>query len=245
MKDVRDSKKVVETFSSVKEFFARLWAKPNVKRWTIEGLVSIAVGVLAAFLTFHTLNKPKSLEVSKKGAEAPIVEGTEEVNGEGLPADDPDADVVIEVVEGVSDSPAEYTGVADEVADWSNEEIDAAISERSEYLSSTKYSSVVNSFWEAKRGVTDVAWQSMHMFDTDKKVYTAADFEGLSPEAIHAAKNEIYARHGYSFKDQDLYNYFMCYIWYNPSVMPADFSESVFSETEVKNLDILNELDTM
>ena len=147
MKDIRDSKKVVETFSSVKEFFAGLWAKPNVRRWTIEGLVSIAVGILAAFLTYHTLNKPKSLEVSKKGAEAPIVEGEAEVNGEGLPADDPDADVVIEVVEDVGDAPAEFTDVAEEVAGWSNEEIDAAISERSEYISNTKYASVVNSFW--------------------------------------------------------------------------------------------------
>ncbi|MBQ7470422.1 MAG: YARHG domain-containing protein [Pseudobutyrivibrio sp.] len=245
MKDIRDSKKVVETFSSVKDFFAGLWAKPNVRRWIIEGVASVAIGILAACLTFHTLNKPKALEVSQKGAEAPIVEGETEVNGEGLPADDPDADVVIEVVEGVEDVPAEFTDVAEEVSGWSNEEIDAAISERSGYLSSTKYSSVVGSFWESKRGVTDVAWQSMHMFDTDTKLYTAADFEGMSPEAIHAAKNEIYARHGYSFKDQDLYNYFMCYIWYNPSVMPADFSESVFNETEVKNLDLLNELDTM
>ena len=71
------------------------------------------------------------------------------------------------------------------------------------------------------------------------------DFEGLSPEVIHIAKNELYARHGYSFRDEDLSNYFMGQIWYSPSVMPADFSEKTFTETEVKNLDMLNSIDKM
>ena len=84
-----------------------------------------------------------------------------------------------------------------------------------------------------------------YLFDTDNKVYSASDFSGLSPEVIHIAKNEIYARHGYSFKDQDIYNYFMGQVWYSPSIMPKDFTEDIFTETEVKNLDMLNSIDKM
>lgn len=243
MKNINEPK---ADFSGVKEFFKKLWANPNVKRWTIEGLVAVAVGVLAACLTYHTLNKGKSeLEVSKKGAEAPIVEEEGQVDGQGLPSDDPDADVVIEVVEGTADAEIDQSQYAPAVADWSSEEIEAAVSERSGYLEKTKYAAALSDYWENNRGVRDIANQCMYLFNTDKQVYATSDFEGLSPEVIHIAKNEIYARHGYSFKDADLYNYFMGQIWYSPSVMPADFSEDTFSETEVKNLDLLNELDTM
>ncbi|MCR4567758.1 MAG: YARHG domain-containing protein [Pseudobutyrivibrio sp.] len=85
----------------------------------------------------------------------------------------------------------------------------------------------------------------MYLFNTDQQVYTPADFEGLPAEVIHIAKNEIYARHGYSFKDPDLYNYFMGQIWYTPSVLPADFSEKTFSEVEVKNLNVLRDVDPL
>ena len=84
-----------------------------------------------------------------------------------------------------------------------------------------------------------------YLFDTSGTVYTASDFAGLPAEVVHIAKNEIYARHGYSFKDAQLYGYFMGQVWYTPSVMPKDFSEEIFSETEVKNLDLLNSIDTM
>jgi hypothetical protein len=238
--------------NQIKKFFKRAWSNQNIRRWTIEGLASIAVGVLAACLTFHTLNKGKSsLEVSEAGAAAPIVEAGDnagvEVNGEGLPADDPDADVVIEVVEGndiSSGSNYSSSDYAPEISNWSSEEIEAAVSERSGYQEKSKYNSALADYWENVRGVRDISNQCMYMFDTNKVVYTAADFEGLSSEVIHIAKNEIYARRGYSFRDPDLYNYFMGEIWYTPSVLPADFSENIFTETEVKNLDLLNELDT-
>ena len=183
------------------------------------------------------------MSVKQENAATPVqeqtVEGDENIEAassmEGSEVQDY-GDVVIEVV-----APGEY---AEAVANWSQEEIDAAVNERAGYLDKTKYWSAVSAYWDAK-GISGNARFATYLFDTSSKVYTAADFEGLSPEVIHVIKNEMYARHGYSFRDQDLYNYFMCYIWYNPSVMPADFSESVFSETEVKNLDILNELDTM
>lgn len=236
---------------NLKEILSNVFSNANVRRWIVEGCICIALGISVACITFNVLNKDKKeLTVSAEAAASPVTEdgATTEVNGEGLPADDPDADVVIEVVEGPSDDEVDNTtayGYAPEIADWSAAEIDAAIQERSEYITKTKYQSAVCHLWESQREVTDVACYCMYLFNTDTTVYTAADFENMSPEIIHLAKNEIYARHGYSFKDQDLYNYFMAQIWYTPSVLPADFSEDVFTETEVKNLDMLNEIDTL
>lgn len=65
------------------------------------------------------------------------------------------------------------------------------------------------------------------------------------PVVIHLAKNEIYARHGYIFRNQDLYNYFMGCLWYTPAIAPEDFSEDLFNEYEKENLKLLSEPDTI
>jgi hypothetical protein len=61
---------------------------------------------------------------------------------------------------------------------------------------------------------------------------------------IHLAKNEIYARHGYIFKDEDLNNYFNGQLWYEPSVKSENFDERVFNDYEKANLRLLTDLDT-
>lgn len=61
---------------------------------------------------------------------------------------------------------------------------------------------------------------------------------------IHLAKNEIYARHGYIFKDEALQNYFMGCIWYSPTCESEDFDDSALNEFEKANLEILESMDT-
>lgn len=225
----------------IKDYFAE---NPFAKRWLLEGLICLIVGVLAGGITFGVLNhQKKTLSVKQENAATPVQEQTAEgdENIEAASSMEPEAtedygDVVIEVVD-----PGNYVG---DIANWSQEEIDAAVSERAGYLDKTKYWSAVSAYWDAK-GVNGNARFATYLFDTANKVYSASDFDGLSPEVIHIVKNEMYARHGYSFRDQDLYNYFMGQIWYNPSVMPADFSEKTFTETEVKNLDLINSIDKM
>ena len=214
----------------------------NFKRWAIELGIALVVGIFAGCITYGLLNKEdKSLKIASEdtvaiedektaaAADGASQEATEE------PEED-FSDVVITVVD--------PSGYAPAVANWSQDEVSAAVSERSSYLEKNKYWDAVSSYWESK-GVTDNARYCTYLFDTDKKVYSASDFSGLSPEVIHIAKNEIYARHGYSFKDVQIYNYFMGQVWYTPTVLPADFSEDTFSETEVKNLDLINSLDPM
>lgn len=68
---------------------------------------------------------------------------------------------------------------------------------------------------------------------------TNADVSGLSRTEIQTAINEIYARHGYTFTDATLLNKFKQYDWYKPTVPASQFSDSVFSSVEKKNVDFL------
>ena len=214
----------------------------NIKRWAIELSVALVVGIFVGCITYGLLNKEdKSLKIKSEEAVAIQDEQTatsaDAATDEETQAPEEDySDVVITVVD--------PSGYAAAVSDWSADEVNAAVSERSSYLENNKYWTAVSEYWE-KKGVTDVSRYCMYLFNTDSQVYSASDFEGLSKEVIHIAKNEIYARHGYSFKDATIYNYFMGQIWYTPTTLPADFSEETFTETEVKNLDLLNSLDTM
>ena len=80
--------------------------------------------------------------------------------------------------------------------------------------------------------------------DSSERLLEWSDIYMLSNEDIRIAKNEIYARHGYIFKDENLKNYFMGQLWYIPSVKAEEFYDSVFSDIEKRNLELLNRLDT-
>ena len=224
-----------------KKGFKGITLSPTMKRWGIELGVALIVGIVSGCITFGLLNKEdKSLKVSEEKAVAIEDTKTPAANDNTDESTEPEedfSDVVITVVDPSSYAPA--------VADWSADQINAAISERKGYLEGNKYWPAVSSYWETTRSVTDISCYCQYLFNTDKTVYQASDFSGLAPEVIHMAKNEIYARHGYAFKDTEIYNYFMGQIWYTPSVLPKDFTEDIFSETEVKNLDLLNSLDPM
>lgn len=127
---------------------------------------------------------------------------------------------------------------------WTEEEIINAINERSQYYRSSAYYSEIIDYWENVREVRDISNFIEPLFETDKKYYTKEEFENEPMLVIHLAKNEIYARHGYIFTNEDLYNYFMGCIWYSPTCSSADFEDNVFNEYERANLEILDDLDT-
>ena len=206
----------MQKFFKNKKGFKGIKLTGNTKRWAIE----LGVALVEKAVAIENQETPAATE-----PEATADEPEEDFS-----------DVVITVVD--------PSGYAPSIADWSADQINAAVSERSSYLDNNKYWPAVADYWNTK-GVADVARYCQYLFDTDKTVYSASDFSGLSPEVIHIAKNEIYARHGYSFKDQDIYNYFMGQVWYTPSILPKDFTEDIFTETEVKNLDMLNSIDNM
>ena len=65
---------------------------------------------------------------------------------------------------------------------------------------------------------------------------SASDLAGLSKEQLRLARNEIYARHGYRFNGADLKSYFESKSWYNGTISPDDFEESVLNEYEIANI---------
>ena len=76
--------------------------------------------------------------------------------------------------------------------------------------------------------------------DIDSRYLTETDLEGLTEWEILLARNEIYARHGRIFNNEELNAYFSSKSWYEPTVAGTDFTEeyaaSVFNEYEVANI---------
>lgn len=75
--------------------------------------------------------------------------------------------------------------------------------------------------------------------ESNVRYLTYEDIHGLDEASLRIAKNEIYARHGRLFQSEDLNQYFHSKSWYQGTVAPNDFSESVFNEFEKTNVDLL------
>ncbi len=128
-------------------------------------------------------------------------------------------------------------------AGLSQEEIEERITEGISYYQASKYYGEVTNYWENIRGVTDISNVIEPLYFTDMKYYREEDFQNDPKIIIHLAKNEIYARHGYIFKDEDLYSYFMGCAWYRPAVAGEEFDDAVFNDYERKNLELLAAMD--
>ena len=79
--------------------------------------------------------------------------------------------------------------------------------------------------------------------DSSSRYITEEDLAGLSDYEILLARNEIYARHGRIFVNEELDSYFRSKSWYQPTVSGSDFTEeyaaSVFNEFERANIDTI------
>jgi hypothetical protein len=69
-----------------------------------------------------------------------------------------------------------------------------------------------------------------------QRLLTEEDVSNLHPDELSLARNEIYARHGYSFKNKDFRYHFEAQDWYMP--LGVDIRERL-SETEVRNIDLI------
>ena len=77
--------------------------------------------------------------------------------------------------------------------------------------------------------------------DSDKTELSVEDLRGLSQEELRIARNEIYARHGRMFQDEELQSYFDSCDWYIGVYEPNDFPESLLTEIEMFNRDLITE----
>ena len=137
-----------------------------------------------------------------------------------------------------------YELIRENEAESREKELENTIDERSQYYRASAYYLEIVDYWENVREARDVSNVNEPLFATNKQYYTKEDFENEPKLVIHLAKNEIYARHGYIFKNEDLYNYFMGCVWYNPTCKAEDFDDSVLNEYEKASLEILASMDT-
>ena len=67
------------------------------------------------------------------------------------------------------------------------------------------------------------------------------DLWNLSASQLRIAKNEIYARHGRRFADEELQRYFNQCNWYEGTIEPREFEENALNETEHFNIRLIDE----
>lgn len=74
---------------------------------------------------------------------------------------------------------------------------------------------------------------------SDSRYLSKSDLDGLSADDCRLARNEIYARHGRKFNDELLQSYFDSKSWYNGTIDPNDFQESMLNNYEIANRDLI------
>lgn len=77
--------------------------------------------------------------------------------------------------------------------------------------------------------------------ESDSRYLTMDELEGYTEDDCRIARNELYARHGRKFADEFLITYFESKSWYEGTIEPEDFDESVFNEYELANRDLIVE----
>lgn len=80
--------------------------------------------------------------------------------------------------------------------------------------------------------------------DSDTALVEQWEIEALSDSDLTYAINEIYARHGYLFRNDELREYYEQFSWYAGEIPSAEFSVDCFNQIEQQNWNLLvNERD--
>ncbi|PHU35645.1 YARHG domain-containing protein [Pseudobutyrivibrio ruminis] len=136
----------------------------------------------------------------------------------------------------------QYSSLDKYDSSWSEDQIIDETYKRSKYIDNCNFWNEVVNYWENTREVRDIANIYTYLFHSDTIKYTKSDLENEPKLILNLGKNEIYARHGYIFKDENIENYFLGQIWYVPTTFPEDFDDSSLSEIEKENLVLFSEL---
>lgn len=90
--------------------------------------------------------------------------------------------------------------------------------------------------------VTELLQQSEYILPhSDTEQITLDQLQGLSSTEARIARNEILARHGRKFKDQELQAHFDGCSWYTGTVEADDFDYTVLSPLEQQNVEVIKE----
>lgn len=77
------------------------------------------------------------------------------------------------------------------------------------------------------------------LFDSANKYITNEYLSGCTRDEITVILNEIYARHGYIFKDAELRAYFNSQSWYHGTITSLEEAATYFNSIERKNVDTI------
>lgn len=80
--------------------------------------------------------------------------------------------------------------------------------------------------------------------NSDTEELSVEDCVGLTSTECRIARNEIYARHGRLFQDEQLQGYFDSCSWYNGTVEPDDFTDEMLNDIEKYNLELISEYES-
>ena len=79
--------------------------------------------------------------------------------------------------------------------------------------------------------------------DSSSRTYSESELRELTNYELYIARNEIFARHGRMFNNEDLQAYFGSKDWYHPTVAADDFDESVFNSSEKQNIETMAKIE--
>lgn len=79
--------------------------------------------------------------------------------------------------------------------------------------------------------------------DSNSRKLSRDDLKGFDVVMVRRARNEIFARHGFIFNDDDLDSYFQSKSWYNGTVPPSEHSNVKLNEYEAANRDLFLEVE--
>ena len=78
------------------------------------------------------------------------------------------------------------------------------------------------------------------------RYYTKEELQGLTKDQLRIARNEILARYGRTFKDEELQAYFDSMPWYYPIYTPEEFDQimnTLLNEYEKANIELIKSLE--
>ena len=102
--------------------------------------------------------------------------------------------------------------------------------------------------WQAEQ---EAQWQAQQaqqnnyyiIPDSSSRYLSRSELEGYSTYDLYLARNEIYARYGRLFVNQDLQDYFWSQAWYNGYIAPESFGASWMSDVDRKNATLMRQIE--
>lgn len=124
--------------------------------------------------------------------------------------------------------------------------INSVITKGVENLSTTVNLDVVmrvnpDSVWGGFQFVEVRKWECYIFPNIDSEYITREDLSGLDEYYLRLARNEIYARHGYRFQDEQLQSYFGKHSWYRAT--KTDVPDSELNQYEIANRNLIMQME--